>query len=182
MLHFTGRSRPLNKVGLAPRQYTEWNEVGHAHSAGDHSQQGLLPEVRCTACTKCMFTKMTKNQRPRALSPGGLYSWWHFASPANRSRSHDCALVTWAYGAPCPAMVSPNTGLCNEDKLLYPDCHLIWCVESGFRPAQNVTNIWRNIFATQSNSFTEPHTERIHHSCIKNGNETRLFVIAHFLS
>ena len=46
----------------------------------------------------------------------------------------------------------------------------------------NVTNIWRNIFATKSNSFTEPHTEQIHHSCIKNGNETRLFVIAHFLS
>ena len=136
MLHFTGHSRPLDKVGLAPRQYTEWNKVGHAHSAGDHSQQGLLPEVCCTACTKCMFTKTTKNQRPKALSPGGLYSWWHFASPANRSRSRDCALVMWAYGAPCPAMVSPNAGLCNEDKLLYPDRHLIWRVESGFRPAQ----------------------------------------------
>ena len=59
-------------------------------------------------------------------------------SPANRSSSHDCALVTWAYGAPCPAMVSPNAGLCKEDKLLYPDHHLIWCVESGFRPAHTL--------------------------------------------
>ena len=46
----------------------------------------------------------------------------------------DCAPITWAYGAPCPAMVSPNAGLCKEDKLLYPDHHLIWCAESGFRP------------------------------------------------
>ena len=37
---------------------------------------------------------------------------------------------------PCPAMVSPNAGLCKEDKLLYPDHHLIWCTKSGFRPAQ----------------------------------------------
>ena len=80
--------------------------------------------------------KRPNTKRPRALSPGGLYSWWHLVSPANRSRSRDCALVTWAYGAPCPAMVSPNAGLHKEDKLLYPDHHLIWCVESGFGPAQ----------------------------------------------
>ena len=53
-----------------------------------------------------------------------------------RSGSHDCAPVTWAYGVPCSAMVSPNAGLHKEDKLLYPDHHLIWCAESGFRPAQ----------------------------------------------
>ena len=127
MLHFTRHSRPLDKVGLAPRQYTEWNEVGHTHSAGDHSQQGLLPEVHCTACTKCMFTKTTKNQRPRALSPGGLYSWWHFASPANRSRSRDCALVMWAYGARCPAMVSPNAGLCVACGFSVPENPLNLC-------------------------------------------------------
>ena len=102
------------------------------------SQQGLLPEVCCTACTKGVFTKMTKNQRPRALCPRGLYSWWHFASPANGSGSCDCAPVTWAYGAPCPAMVSPNVGLHKEGKLLYPDHHLIWYTKSGFRPAHRV--------------------------------------------
>ena len=59
----TGCSRPLDKVGLAPKQYTEWNEVGCAHSTGDLSQQGLLPEVCCTACIKGVFTKMTKYQR-----------------------------------------------------------------------------------------------------------------------
>ena len=49
-------------------------------------------------------------KEPRALCPGGLYSWWHFTSPANGSGSHDCAPVMWAYGVPCPAMVSPNAG------------------------------------------------------------------------
>ena len=44
----------------------------------------------------------------------------------------------WAYGIPCPAMVSPNAGPCKENKLLYPDHHLIWCVESGFRPVHIV--------------------------------------------
>ena len=29
--HITGHSRPLGEVGLAPRQYTEWNVAG-AHS------------------------------------------------------------------------------------------------------------------------------------------------------
>ena len=67
MLLSTGRSRPLVKVGLAPKQYTEWNEVGHARSTGDLSQQGLLPEVRCTACTKGVFTKTTKYQRDPGL-------------------------------------------------------------------------------------------------------------------
>ena len=64
---FTGRSRPLDKVGLAPRQYTEWNEVGRTHSTGDLSQQGLLPEVHCTACTKGVFTKTTKYQKDPRL-------------------------------------------------------------------------------------------------------------------
>ena len=63
----TGHSRPLDEVGLAPKQYTEWNEVGHACSTGDLSQQELLPEVRCTACTKGVFTKMTKYQRDPGL-------------------------------------------------------------------------------------------------------------------
>ena len=66
----TGHSRPLDKVGLAPKQCTEWNEVGRAHSTGDLSdlsQQGLLPEVCCTACTKGVFTKMTKYQRDPRL-------------------------------------------------------------------------------------------------------------------
>ena len=47
---------------------------------------------------------------------------------------HVTAPVMWAYGVLCPAMVSPNAGLCKEDKLLYPDHHLIRCTKSGFRP------------------------------------------------
>ena len=49
--HITGRSRPLDEVGLTPRQYTEWNVAGCACSTGDPSQQGLLPEVYHTAST-----------------------------------------------------------------------------------------------------------------------------------
>ena len=63
----TRHSRAPDKVGLAPKQYTEWNEVGCAHSTGDLSQQGLLPGVHCTACTKGVFTKMTKYQRDPGL-------------------------------------------------------------------------------------------------------------------
>ena len=47
------------------------NEVGHARSTGDLSQQGLLPEVRCTACTKGVLTKTTKYQRTLGSVP-----WW----------------------------------------------------------------------------------------------------------
>ena len=59
------------EVGQAPRQYTEWNVVGHARSTGDPSQQGLLPKVRCTASAKGVLTKMTKYQR----TPGSM-PWW----------------------------------------------------------------------------------------------------------
>ena len=52
MSHITGCSRPPGEVGLTPRQYTEWNVVGRTHSTGDPSQQGLLPEVYRTACTR----------------------------------------------------------------------------------------------------------------------------------
>ena len=45
----------------------EWNEVGRTLSTGDLSQQGLLPEVCCTACTKGVFTKMTKYQKDPEL-------------------------------------------------------------------------------------------------------------------
>ena len=67
MFHFTRCSRPWDKVGLAPKQYTEWNEVGRTHSTGDLSQQGHLPEVCCTACTKGVLTKMTKYQKDPRL-------------------------------------------------------------------------------------------------------------------
>ena len=49
--------------------HTEWNEVGRTHSTGDLSQQGLLPEVHCTACTKGVFTKMIKYQKTSGAVP-----------------------------------------------------------------------------------------------------------------
>ena len=81
------------------------------------SQEGLLPAVRCTAsagrCTTQPRTR-TISQRtkttdwPQVLCPGGIYSWWHSASPANGNGSHDSAPVSWAYHILCPTMVSPN--------------------------------------------------------------------------
>ena len=100
-----------------------------SHSRGCYLKFTVLLVQR--VCSR----KWPNTKEPRALCPGGLYSWWHCVSPANGSGSHDCAPVMWAYGAPCPAMVSPNAGLYKEDKLLYLDHHLIWYAESGFRPA-----------------------------------------------
>ena len=64
--------------------------------------------------------------------------WWLFiavdtVSTSNGDGSHDCAPVMWAYGIPCPAMVSPNASQHKEDKLLYPDHYLVWYtkVDSG---------------------------------------------------
>ena len=51
----------------------EWNEVGRTHSTGDLSQQGLLPEVHCTACTKGVLTKTTKYQRTLGSVPRVAY-------------------------------------------------------------------------------------------------------------
>ena len=93
--------------------------------------------------------KRPNTKEPRILCPGGIYSWWHFASPANGSRSHDCAQVTLTYGIPCPAMVSPNVGLRKGGKLLYPDHHLIWWVESGFRPAHTLLKMRTRWFRWQ---------------------------------
>ena len=65
--------------------------------------------------------------------------WWLFiagdtASSANGDRSHDCAPVMWAYGIPCPVMVSPNASQHKEDKLLYPDHYLVWYAEVDSGP------------------------------------------------
>ena len=57
------------------------------------------------------------------------------ASPANGSESRDCApFYVGLWGSMSCNGVSPNAGLHKEDKLLYPDHHLIWCMKSGFRP------------------------------------------------
>ena len=74
--HTTGHSRPPGEVGLTPRQYTEWNVVGRARAAGDLSQQGLLPEVYRTACTRgCAHQNDQIPKRPQVLCLGGIYSW-----------------------------------------------------------------------------------------------------------
>ena len=79
-----------------------------------------------------------KNQltkRPQVLCPGGIYSWWLSASSANGSRSHDCAPVAWAYGIPCPAMVSPNASKQIGGQAVVPGWSPYMVLESGFRPA-----------------------------------------------
>ena len=60
----TGRSRPLDKVGQAPRQYTEWNDVGGmltllevSHSRGSYLKFAVL------LVQKGVLTRTTKYQR-----------------------------------------------------------------------------------------------------------------------
>ena len=52
-----------------------------------------------------LVQRIAKHNRLETLCPGGIYSWWHSASSANGSRSHDSVLVTWAFGILCPALV-----------------------------------------------------------------------------
>ena len=61
-------------------------------------------------------------------------------STSNEDGSHDCAPVMWAYGIPCPAMVSPNASQHKEDKLLYPDHYLVWYAEVDSGPHTNTNN------------------------------------------
>ena len=76
---------------------------GHARSTGVPSQQGAAITKGICALEAYIADDTLRHQ------PIG---------------SHDCAPVTWAYGASCPAMVSSNAGLRKEDKLLY--LYLIW--------------------------------------------------------
>ena len=78
-------------------------------------------------------------------------------STSNEDGSHDCAPVMWAYGIPCPAMVSPNASQYKEDKLLHPDDHLIWCskVDSGPCPFKLLHNYLchRGAYDTYNENF-----------------------------
>ena len=81
VLHITGCSRPLGEVGLAPRQYTEWNVAGRARSTGDPSQQGLLPEVYRTASTgRCahLHNQILTSQQTinNEQTPGPVSGWY----------------------------------------------------------------------------------------------------------
>ena len=143
--HITGCSRPPGEVGLTPRQYTEWNVAGHARSTGDPSQQGLLPEVYRTASTgRCahlhdrMLNKPTNYQQ--RTDPRSCARVVYIAGDTLRHQPMGAGHMTvlqlcgpmafgvLQWGLPMPAQH-------NEDKLLYPDDHLIWCskVDSGLR-------------------------------------------------
>ena len=143
--HITGRSRPLGKVGLTPRQYTEWNVAGRARSTGGPSQWGLLPEVYHTASTgRCahlhsrMLNKPTNYQQ--RTDPRSCARVVYIAGDTLRHQPMGaghmmvlqlCGPMVFRvlqWGLPMPAQH-------NEDKLLYPDDHLIWCpkVDSGPR-------------------------------------------------
>ena len=115
VMRITGRSRPPGEVGLTPRQYTVWNVEGRARSTGALSlsrgcclQCTVLPALGGVLPNFELFHKEPKQQTAPTLCLGSIYSWWHSASPANGSRSHDSAPVSWAYDIPCPTMVSPN--------------------------------------------------------------------------
>ena len=143
--HITGRSRPPDEVGLTPRQYTEWNVAGRTRSTGDPSQQGLLPEVYHTASTgRCahlhdrMLNKPTNYQQrtdPRSCA-------WvvYIAGDTLRHQPMGAGHMTvlqlcWPMAFRVLRWCHPMLAWHNEDKLVYPDDHLIWClkVDSGPR-------------------------------------------------
>ena len=144
--HITGRSRPLGEVGLTPRQYTEWNVVGRARSAGDPSQQGLLPEVYRTASTgRCahLLDRVLTSQRTINKEPTDPRSRVRVVYIAGDTLRHQPMganhMTVLQLRGPMVFRVlqwcHPMLASLMEDKLLYPDDHLIWCskVDSGPR-------------------------------------------------
>ena len=145
VLHITRCSRSPGEVGLTPRQYTEWNVVGRACSTGDPSQQGLLLEVYHTASTgRCahlyyrMLNKPTNYQQ--TTDPRSCARVVYIAGDTLRHQPmgaghmtvlHLCGPMAFRVLQWCHPMLAEH----NEDKLLYPDDHLIWCskVDSGPR-------------------------------------------------
>ena len=141
--HITGRSRPPGEVGLTPRQYTEWNVVGRARSTGDPSQQGLLPEAYHTASTgRCAHLHDRMLSKPmnyqQRTDPRSCARVVYIAGDTLRHQPMGAGHMTvlqlrgpMAFRVPqwCHPMLARN----KEDKLSYPDDHLIWCskVDSG---------------------------------------------------
>ena len=138
--HITGCSRPLDEVGLTPRQYTEWNVAGRARSTGDPSQQGLLPEVYHTASTGgCahshdrVLNKSTNSQqknRPKTKDPRSCARAVYIAGDTLRHQPMGAGHMTVLQL--CGPMAFRVLQWCHpmlvhhkEDKLLYPDHHLI---------------------------------------------------------
>ena len=141
--HITGRSRPPGEVGLTPRQYMEWNVVGRACSTGDPSQQGLLPVVYRTASTgRCAHLHDRVLNKPTNKQPDPRYCARvvYIAGDSLRHQPMGAGHMTVLHlHGPMAFRVlqwcHPMLASIKEDKLLYPDDHLIWCskVDSGPR-------------------------------------------------
>ena len=90
-----------------------------------------------------MLNKLNELSDSRnATDPRSVSGWYYIAGDtlrhhANGSGSHDGAPVTWAYGLPCPAMVSPNATLAQRRQTVVPGWSPYMSARiSGFRPAQ----------------------------------------------
>ena len=138
--HITGRSRPPGEVGLTPRQYTEWNVVGRARSTGDPSQQGLLPVVYRTASTGRCAHQRTINKEPtnKQTDPRSCARVVYIAGDSLHHQPMGAGHMTvlQLHGPMAFRVLQwchPMLASIKEDKLLYPDDHLIWCskVDSG---------------------------------------------------
>ena len=62
MSHITGCSRPLGKVGLTPRQYTEWNVVG----ARSLYRRSLSAGAAACSVLYCQYREVCSPTRPSA--------------------------------------------------------------------------------------------------------------------
>ena len=126
---------PLGKVGLAPRQYTEWNEVRHALSLLEFSHsRGCYLKFAVLLVQRVCSQKWPKTKDPRLcalvayIAGDTLYHQpmgvGHMTVLQLRGPMR-FRVLQWCH---------PMLACATEDKLLYPDHHLIWCmkpVDSG---------------------------------------------------
>ena len=109
--HITGRSRPPGGGWADSKAVHGMECTGRARSTGDPSQQGLLPEVYCTAstgwcahlCDRVLNKPM--NSQPRT-DPRSCARVVYIAGDTLHHQpmgvGHMTAPVTWAYQSPCP--------------------------------------------------------------------------------
>ena len=94
-------------------------------------QKRIVPQVR-----RCIHLDDQITTRPQAVGLGGLYSWLHFASPANRNRSCDPAPVCKGLWGSTSCNGATQSRLAKECQALAPGSSpYMVSVDSGFRPA-----------------------------------------------
>ena len=134
------------RLGWLQGQYNEWNVVG-VHTLYWRSLSvgaAAWSAPYCQYRKVCSPTRPNANQAnklstttdPRFCARGGIYSWWHSASSANGSGSHDGAPVTGAYGHVMSCNGVAQCWFSTTRTTVVPGWSPYMVPETGFRPAQ----------------------------------------------